>query len=425
MPDQKTKSGPRIAFAIGGLVMLALLIMAAWGFQDNLSRFMINPRTPFQTSPKPAAPDYARAPSWIFNASLGLTIDRTEKPDADIFYIHDAAFDQKENWNGAINDKRLSGLLNDIVLPNEVGPFVPVGKLYAPHYRAATLYARFTHKYDGLAAYTLAYTDIARAFDAYLADADPERPLILVGYGQGALRAAGLLTDYVQTNEKLRRRLVAAYLLRRNIPVTASLETDPDTPQTAGDAVSHIASVPLCAGPTKTGCVVVFNAIEAGKLSEIAAAQRRALGWSAGPTFPEDEPPALVSILNPTLGCINPLTWRHDEKRAEASLHKGAASATGLPVGKEPTLIRQAFGARCADGVLIVDRPAKPFLRQPRWFGRQWRNPSFNLFYADLRDDARRRLLLHAPVLAEQVRQLDPIDDALDVTDSPINTVPN
>ncbi|MEO1708622.1 MAG: hypothetical protein AAFR69_12925, partial [Pseudomonadota bacterium] len=65
------------------------------------------------------------------------------------------------------------------------------------------------------------------------------------------------------------------------------------------------------------------------------------------------------------------------------------------------------------------------YLRTRRWFGRQWRRRPFNWFYGDLAADAKRRRLLHTPVLAEQVRQLTPIDGAIEFTDSPIKKVPD
>ena len=155
--------------------------------------------------------------------------------------------------------------------------------------------------------------------------------------------------------------------------------------------------------------------------SDISQARRRTLTWRKSANTGLE----LISERGVALACLNPLNWQIHGPRSEPTAHQGAASATGLSLGQDPTLIKQAFGAACIKGILIVDTPTKPFLRRNRWFGKQWRNQPFNLFFGDLRTDALRRFLLHAPILAEQARQLAPIEEAVDLTDSPIKKVPN
>ena len=54
------------------------------------------------------------------------------------------------------------------MLPNYAGPFVRVGRLFAPRYRQASLFAQLTLRDDARDAREFAYGDVRRAFDYYL-----------------------------------------------------------------------------------------------------------------------------------------------------------------------------------------------------------------------------------------------------------------
>lgn len=406
-----------LIFFAATLALTALTGIAAFLFQDNLSRFLINPRTPFQAISPPPKPEYLDANSWALWAhdAFEETVHDEVEPEGaapedsepvirpEIFYVHSTTFDKRSAWNGALEDGEATQVLRDIALPNEIGPFALSGLIYAPRYRQATLYARFSHKYDANAARALAYGDIINAFEHYLASANPDAPLILVGYGQGALYVEGLLNDFIARNSKLRQRLTAAYLLNYDHAII-----EPAAPN----------AIPICAEPRDTGCLIAFHPITKTQTKDIQRARARALSVMRG---------KIVSVTKPNLTCTNPLNWQVNGPYAAAENHLGAASASGLKLDQEPPLVSGALGAACEDGVLLIDEPEKSFLKHDVWFGKQWRAAPFNLFYADLQRDIARRLSLHGPVLSEQVRQLDPIpiEDAVDLTDSPINRVPN
>src|SRR3546814_15279414 len=59
----------------------------------------------------------------------------------------------------------------------------------------------------------LAYRDVLTAFDQFVTEIGPDRPIILAGHSQGALHLTRLLKDRV-AGTPLATRLVAAYVVR-------------------------------------------------------------------------------------------------------------------------------------------------------------------------------------------------------------------
>lgn len=420
------------------VLICGLLLLGIYIFQDNLSRYTINPRTPFLTVKKPPEPDYRRdfgqehetqdpktgpdtgpnigKNAWALWPSTQTQYPRvsqesdnfSEEDDskiAEIFYIHGNGYYDKANWNADIHDADATIVLEQISIPNEIGPFFTVGEIFAPRYRQSTLFSKFTHKYDGVASQRLAYTDVRAAFIQYLSAANPERPLILVGYEQGGLYLTGLLREFFANNKELHERLAAAYVINYGVPVSL--------------VENNHMGVPACQSPEQTGCLISYNAYEASLIHEVTRTRNRTLMIDSAEQF--------TTVTDEEMLCINPLSWTSTKDYIDAKSHRGGASATGLVIEQEPPIIKQAIGAQCVEGVLIVDKPEKRFLRRKHWFGQQWRAQSFNLFYADLREDALRRVDIHRPVLAENIRQLDPIaiDGSIEVGDSPINKVPD
>jgi hypothetical protein len=383
-----------LAFAAGAALSV-IAIGAGVAFQDNISRFLINPRTPFQTTVPPPPPHYAARGAWALWPEAGAGA-------ADIFYIHSTTFYSRKSWNAPIGEADADAEFRRNAAPNEAGPFLGAGAVYAPRYRQATLYSFFTEKYDGAAARTLAYADVTAAFAEFLATTDGERPIVIVGYGQGGLHALGLLGQAIDPDKDLRRRLAVAYILGQATPMSAF--------------GGLLKSIPPCEGPRAVRCVVSYVDYEKRFGGEIDRARRRSMIWTPSGAL-EPAPPPLL--------CTNPLTWAIDESYAGPDRHIGAASATGLPLGSPPPALSRTTGAQCVDGILTVDRPQQQFLRRKASFGQKWRVQSFNLFYFDLSEDVRRRIGETARRLDEEARILEPIETSVDLEDSPIHKAPN
>lgn len=382
------------AMGLGAIISIAFAVV----FQDSIVRFFATPRAPFQTVEAPPPPDYALATSW-----LSRPAGQAEKA-AEAFYVHSTTFYRRKLWNAPIDDPAATGLRRTVTFPNEAGPFSSIASIHAPLYREATLYSLFTHKYDGLAARRLAYGDVRRAFEAYLADRDPEAPVILVGYGQGGLYVLGLLKDFFQGEiNPLRRKLVAAYVIGAPVPEGYLAALNP--------------ALPVCDAADAVRCIVAYVDFEKRFDEEMERARSRSLTWT-----PDG---GLASVKGDRLVCVNPLSWRKDGSYQPPALNLGAASATGIANGAPPPAIPKAVGARCEGGILVVDTPKRRFLRRGDWFGAKWKALPFNLFYYDLAQNAATRLMALQALLKVEPELLEPIAETVDVGDSPVNKVPN
>lgn len=382
------------AAAIAGAAVL--ILAAAYVFQDNISQFWMNPRTPYQTYTPPPAPDYARNESWVARPG----------PDApgvaEIFYVHGTTYYSRAGWNAPLDDPKASALLERTALPNQAGPFSTAGRIWAPRYRQATLYSVFTHKHDSRAARQTAYLDIDRAFDAFLLQSDPKRPIVLAGYDQGGLYVLRLLEERFQRNDALHARLAAAYVINQPVPRDLFATLLPHTR--------------LCAAPDDLHCVVAWTGREAPFKGEIRRLRERGMTWDAARR--------LAPVKGRALACVNPLTWTATDDYAPPAKHDGAASATGLDPATPPVPVRHAVGAQCRDGILVIDSPKENWLRRRALFGAKWRMQTFNLFYADIRQNALARV---AAWQAWKVREqtLPPIKVQENLPVSPINKVPD
>lgn len=381
----------------GALGLLILAGAAALVFQDNLARFLIGPKTPFQIAEPPPPPDYGMHGAWLIRPEAGA-----EAGAASIFYVHSTTHYSADSWNASINDQAANRVLEETAAPNEAGPFVGLGDIYAPRYRQATLFAFFTHKFDGVAARRFAYQDIRRAFQHFLAEADPEQPIVLVGYQQGGLEVLRLLEEFFQNDKKLRARLAAAYVIGQPTPLRLFQ--------------SQLHQTPPCETPEAIRCLISYVEYEPRFDEEMERARRRSMTWAADGD--------LVAAAGAPLLCVNPLSWRANEDYVSAESHIGAASATGIRFGATPPSVTHAVGAKCTSGVLVVDPPVQDYLRRRAWFGAKWRAQNYNLFFFDLAADARRRIETTAARLEEESKYLDPIENSLDVIESPINKAP-
>ncbi|GJL94404.1 MAG: hypothetical protein DHS20C05_08090 [Hyphococcus sp.] len=388
-----------VALGVLGVVFLGAIAVA---FQDNITRFNLKPRVPYQIYTPPPPPNYGARGAWALWPSSQQEKEEGEV-GVDVFYIHSTTYSSRKHWNAPIAMDRADKTLRDVAAPNQAGPFMNVGDLYGPRYRQATLFASFTHKYDGIAAHELAYQDIKKSFEHFLKIRNPDNAIILTGYEQGGLHALGLLQEYFAKDDMLRKHLVAAYVI--NAPTPLSLFDN------------ALKTIPPCRTAADIRCVVAYIDIQPGFDDEEDRFTKRSLIW--------EENGALESVTQTPLLCVNPLSWSVSDELIDAEKHIGAASATGLRMSETPPAIAHVTSAQCKNGLLLVDAPSQSFLKRRRWFGDHWRPQDFNLFYHDLAADAVRRSFNLEAVLHEEARFLAPIEEAVDLEVSPVNKVPN
>lgn len=249
--------------------------------------------------------------------------------------------------------------------PNYIGPFVSVGRVYAPKYRHASLYTQLTLREDAREARQFAYGDVREAFRAYLRDHGQERPFLIVGVEQGGTLAARLLAEEVAPNPAVARRLVAAYLIGAVVPADAP----PISP---------------CAARFQYGCVAAWARGFEGDIDSARRLLDRALVWN--------DRGELVNLKPRPALCFNPILGAASDAPAPIRMHLGAANATGLEWGARPAFMARQVSAQCKNGVLAISRPKSPSLRPAGSWTDRRKAAGFNLFYADEEADAQRRL---------------------------------
>lgn len=353
-----------IAFAA---LLLGLAVVAAYVFRDDIMRASIDPKIPFQTYQPPSAPDYALRSSWVLLPADPARPTAADPP-ADVFFVHPTTYDSPRNWNAPITDERSQHLLQKVMIPNYAGPFVRVGRVFAPQYREATLFSLMTHRDDAQDARRLAYSDVRRAFELYLKRDNGGRPLVLAGVREGGLIVARLLDEVVAADPALKRRLVGAYLIDTPAPAASF---GPDAP------------FPACMRRSEAGCVVAWAQVVGEGPVELDRRIARAVWWT-----PDGELKANKSALL----CVNPLLGAVSNQPAPRRLNLGAANATDLEWGVRPALLSREVSARCVGGVLQVSPPSSGSLKPSgSWLDRR-KAPDFNFFYADIEADAQARL---------------------------------
>lgn len=380
--------------AVLGILLVGLLL--AYLYRDDIFSTIQDPGQPFQTYEPPAAPNYASLDSWLAQPNLGVD-PFTLTAKGDVFVVVPSVYRGGKHWNLPSDDLKRKNKLQRIVRPNYVSPYGESGRLFAPFYRQASLYAFITNREDAQQAQDFAYQDVKRAFDVFLRQSPPERPIVLVGHNQGASHVQRLLIDYFQG--PLKSRLAVAYVIDHPLPL-----------ENFDGPLSNL--IP-CEGPKDTQCVVAFGSFTP---KDNVIAQRfleRSLVFNGR---------KYEAINNrPTL-CINPLLWTQAEDYAPARLHLGGVAAEGLDPDMTPASMTKQSGAQCQNGLLLVDTPVSKSLRRPRAVGAKFRTLPSNLFYEDLKQDAKRRVqnLLDANVLPERAGPMLDDFEVQEIEDSPV-----
>jgi len=385
-------------FILTGFVIFLLALLLAYLYRDDIFQTIQDPRLPFQTYEPPKAPDYGSSEAWL--ALPDLSADPYEHPSAgDVFVVVPSVYRGGKHWNLPSEDLKRKTKLQRIVRPNYVGPYGSAGRLFAPYYRQASLYTFMTTREDARKAQDFAYQDVNRAFQEFLKNSPPERPIILVGHNQGASHVQRLLADFFRGS--LKERLAAAYVIDYPLPRDA-FET-------------NLKGLTPCETETDTSCVIAFGAFMP-KDDVIAKRFVSRLLVYDGNDY--------VSVEGRPLLCTNPLLWNRSSDYAPRRLHLGGVAAEGLDPDMKPAALSKQVGVECQDGILYVDKPKSRSLRRPVKVGGKFRTLPSNLFYEDLRVNAEKRVqsLIESGDLPTRVKKLDDFE-VIDIIESPVTPI--
>ena len=238
--------------------------------------------------------------------------------------------------------------------------------MWAPRYRQAAFGAFLLDTKDAAQALDLAYSDVARAFDAFLSAIPPGEPIILAGHSQGALHRSRLLKEKV-AGEPVARRIVAAYVIGWPLSLTDDIPAMGLPACRAAGQANCILSWQSFKDPANTG--MISDAYEKPKLAN-GRHRRRA-----------------------DLLCTNPIS--------------GAISGAATPADNRGSLVPTAdlssatlapglVGAACRDGFLMIDG-AIPLLGPYVLPGNNYHVYDYALFWGSIRADIARRLTAFRP----------------------------
>jgi hypothetical protein len=283
--------------------------------------------------------------------SVPASIIKQYKPKqlADVFFVHPTTYldpAMPNGWSGSLKDIALNIKTDYTTILSQASIFNEVGLIYAPRYRQAHIKSYYpVSKVDtinALAAFELAYLDVKRAFEFYMANHNQGKPIIIAAHSQGSTHAKRLLKEYFD-GKALSKQLVSAYIV--------GMAIDP----------KEFTNLKACNTPTETGCICAWRTYKEGYL----------------PPFVEIE--KFNSIVT------NPLTWSSNQ----TSMHRKANEGAVLYNFKK--VIPRVAGATNHKGILWTPKP--------RFFGNILYNTSnyhiadYNLYYMSVRKNAMDRAL--------------------------------
>ncbi len=311
------------------------------------------PRAPFNSSRSSMEPDYSDLSHWAAHPSkkdsadctpLGLS-DKQNIAQADVFFLYPTSYfnaNKKDQWNADINDHQLNNYTEASSILYQASIFNEVGRVFAPHYRQAHIYAFYT-KDQGSAqrAFDLAYGDIKKAFEHYMTYENNNRPIILAGHSQGSKHMIRLLQEYFD-GTPLAKRLVVAYAVGYPVPSRSFRE------------------LTVCEHEYQTGCICSWRTFKRGYNPKSNRGNR------------------YVFITNP-------LSWKTNEEWIPPTQNLGSVLFDFYAAPK-----RHLVGSRIKNNILWINKPK--FKGSFFYWSKNYHRGDYNLFYVNVRENAYKRL---------------------------------
>ena len=360
----------KFLYIVATLIVLVLVGAVAYRmFGNDLLRRALVPSVAFRTEPTIPSRLYADKAMWFARPGLTNTpvdwlppgVQPTPAGNAEIFFIHPTSFVGTDRWNAVLDDAETNDRAR-IFLRGQASAFSAAGRVWAPRYRQATFGAFLTSEDAANQALDLAYHDIESAFDRFLEEVDPKRPIILAGHSQGGLHLTRLLREKV-AGTPLARRIVAAYVVGWPVSKVTDLIA---------------LGLPECVTADQAGCLLSWQSFaEPADPSLILEQYDASTGFDGRPR------------ANTPMVCTNPLTGTADAQvPATANLGTLIPDKSLQNATMTPGLVPAACGPR---GFLSIGDNL-PDLGPYVLPGNNWHVYDYSLFWANVRADALRRL---------------------------------
>ena len=360
----------RFLWIIAGLIVLVLAGALAYRlFGTELIRTAAVPTVAFEEVPAPQGVTYADASMWIARPDISGNPSLWTPPGASaggearasVFFVHPTSYLERGQWNASVADED-SQQRARLFVRSQASVFNGVAEIWAPKYRQATFGAFLTTKADAQKALDFAYRDVFAAYDAFLAQAPKDRPIILAGHSQGSLHLLRLLKERVAGSPE-ESRVIAAYVVGWPVSKTADLPA---------------LGLPACEEPAQSGCLLSWQSFgEPADPDMVTDVYDASTGFNGS------------SRAGSPMVCVNPLTGT-----AGSEAPASANSGTLIPNADLTDAALQAPGvpARCdiRGFLLIGENP--PDLGPYVLPGNNYHVYDYALFWANVRADAEARL---------------------------------
>ncbi|MEQ1498260.1 MAG: DUF3089 domain-containing protein [Novosphingobium sp.] len=231
-------------------VIAAGFTLSLW--PAELTRLTMTPSVQFEALPAQAVNAYTDPALWHARPGKpgedparwqpeGFVPDGAQI-DAAVFFIHPTSYLKRDHWNAPLDDpeaKRI-GL---IVTRANASVFGRAAEIWAPRYRQAAFGAFVTDKPEARQALDLAYSDVASAFDVFVAAQPKGRPIVIAGHSQGSFLAKRLVREKI-AGTPLAGRLAALYAIgwvvdrQRDLPAMGL--SGCETSDQAGCVISYL-----------------------------------------------------------------------------------------------------------------------------------------------------------------------------------------
>lgn len=346
-----------VAIIVGLVFAMALVWRLA---ADRLIQVTMTPTIGFSESVQAPAPDYALASSWLARPDLkgnpALWVPEgfaaAPMPAAVVFFVSPTAFLERGRWNAPLDDAATNERLATFARM-QASVFNGVAAVWIPRTRQATLGAFLKEGPDADAALALAYADVERAFDAFLAANPGDTPIIIAGHSQGSRHILHLMRA---RGAAIRERLVAVYAVGWAVALPGDLEA---------------LRLPACASAGQAGCVVSWQSWAAdGDLAKAAESYAKVKTVTG------------ARIGTSRMLCTNPLTGGGG--RAGSAANAGALFGEGVEAKR--------VGAECAENGLLLIAPAPDDIGGFVLPNGNYHAYDYSLFWANARADVEARL---------------------------------
>ena len=337
-----------------------------WGGKTLVK--MATPVGHYQAPPENSGPDYKDKSAWLARPGLagnpatwvpqGVVASVAELPAA-TFYIHPTTYLERDRWNAPLDAAGQAGDRAQLFVQSQASVFNGVSEVWAPKYRQAAYGAFLLKSEDANQALDMAYGDVDRAFDSFLQEIDPGRPIILAAHSQGSLHLLRLLAS---RKDKLKGRLVAAYVAGWPVGIQSDLPATGLLP---------------CARPDQAGCVLSWQSFADPANSSLVTGSWVGTRGLTGIRRTQKD----MLCIDPVSGTLNGRSRPRDNPGTLVPT-ADLASAT-LAVGQ--------IGAHCDHGFLLVDG-AIPAMGPYVLPGNNYHVYDYALFWGAIRRDAERRL---------------------------------